>query len=523
VEQTVDGIFVSDAQGHYLDVNSAGAAMLGYTPAEIRQLSITDVITDEELPRLPLEIARFADGRVITSEWQFRRRDGSLFPGEVVGRQLPNCRLQAILRDITERKRAEAELRQAHGRLEMRVQERTADLSRVVATLNEEVARRSRVEQTLRERSEQMRKLASELTLAEQRERQRLALILHDGLQQVLVGAKFRLALVDRSVNVQQAKTEVSELIDDAIEISRSLTAELSPPILRQGDLIAALEWLARWVRRKYDLNVHLTAHEMLGPMSEDVIVLLFQGTRELLFNVVKHAGVKAATIDVNRLGDGIQLTVEDKGVGFDPSQLRSEGGSSGGVGLFSIRERLSILGGWIETQSTPGRGSRIKLVAPDLAAAGQADRQPAEASAKVSVATFNQSRTEPGDGERQIRVLLVDDHMVMRQGLSGLLRAEPGIEISGEASDGESAVMLARELRPDVVLMDINMPGMDGIQATRIIHGELPEIRIIGLSLFQESERGAAMLEAGAISYLTKSGPSEAVIAAIRACAGIQ
>ena len=243
---------------------------------------------------------------------------------------------------------------------------------------------------------------------------------------------------------------DVTELIDDAIEISRSLTAELSPPILRQGGLISALEWLARWMRRKYELEVHLTAREKLEPMSEDVVVLLFHATRELLFNVVKHAGVKEASIHLKRLADGIQLTVEDKGVGFDPSQLRSEGGSTGGLGLFSIRERLALLGGSIETSSSPGRGSRIKLVATRLADAAKGDRPAPEGQAKVSAAISAPSKAEQDEGEKIIRVLLVDDHVVMRQGLSGLLRAEPGIEIAGEASDGESAVALARELRPE-------------------------------------------------------------------------
>jgi len=102
------------------------------------------------------------------------------------------------------------------------------------------------------------------------------------------------------------------------------------------------------------------------------------------------------------------------------------------------------------------------------------------------------------------------------------LLRCEPDFTVVGEASDGQSAVDLVRELKPDVVLMDINMPGMDGIQATQIIHKELPRIRIIGLSMFQEGEQQAAMHEAGAVNYLTKSGPSETLIEAIRACVRI-
>jgi DNA-binding NarL/FixJ family response regulator len=117
------------------------------------------------------------------------------------------------------------------------------------------------------------------------------------------------------------------------------------------------------------------------------------------------------------------------------------------------------------------------------------------------------------------IRIMLVDDHLVMRQGLAGLLRSDTDFQIAGEASDGEAAVKLAREIKPDVILMDINMPGMDGIHATTIIHREFPDIRIIGLSMFQEDNHRNAMCDAGASAYLTKSGPAEALIDAIRAC----
>ncbi|MGA7180716.1 MAG: PAS domain S-box protein, partial [Thiobacillaceae bacterium] len=117
VEQSVDGIFVSDAQGHYMDVNSSGCRMLGYTREEILTMSIPDVITPDEIPRIAPEVARFAGGAVVRSEWQFRRKDGSIFLGEIQGRQLPDGRLQAILRDITERKAAEKALRDSEADL----------------------------------------------------------------------------------------------------------------------------------------------------------------------------------------------------------------------------------------------------------------------------------------------------------------------------------------------------------------------------------------------------------------------
>jgi DNA-binding NarL/FixJ family response regulator len=105
-----------------------------------------------------------------------------------------------------------------------------------------------------------------------------------------------------------------------------------------------------------------------------------------------------------------------------------------------------------------------------------------------------------------------------VRRGLVGLFRAEPDIEVVGEAADGKSAVYLIREVQPDFVLMDVSMPGMNGIQATRIIHTELPEVRIIGLSMFQTEELSAAMREAGAVDYISKGVPFENIIATIRA-----
>ncbi len=121
---------------------------------------------------------------------------------------------------------------------------------------------------------------------------------------------------------------------------------------------------------------------------------------------------------------------------------------------------------------------------------------------------------------KKKIRVMLVDDHVVMRQGLARLISGEEDLEIGGEASDGVSAVRLAHELMPDVIIMDVSMPLMNGIEATRLIHAELPGVRIIGLSMFEETDRAAAMLNAGASAYLTKSGETETLIATLRACA---
>ncbi len=121
---------------------------------------------------------------------------------------------------------------------------------------------------------------------------------------------------------------------------------------------------------------------------------------------------------------------------------------------------------------------------------------------------------------QSRIRLLLAEDHTMLRQGMAKMLGQESDIEIVGEAPDGEAAVKLALRLRPDVVLMDVGMPRMDGLEATRVIRHDLPEVRVIGLSMYEEAERADAMLAAGASMYLTKTCLTQDLIAAIRSCA---
>jgi CheY-like chemotaxis protein len=349
-----------------------------------------------------------------------------------------------------------------------------------------------------------------------------LAEMLHDDLQQLLVGAKFRLSSLNRSPqeDTRQAASQVEELIDESIERSRSLTGELSPPILHQGGLGPALEWLTVWMEQKHGLKVDLQIQDGVGVESEDMRVLLFQAVRELLFNTVKHANVKKAEVSLVGVDDHVEVTVSDIGVGFDPEASIPRQGRSGGFGLFSIRERLDLMGGKMEIDSAPGRGSRFTLRAPIVSPLAE-EQTPAVSFAGVQEPRAAAATVAARPPDHRIRVLLVDDHVVVRQGLSALLAEEPDMEIVAEASDGPTAIEMVRRLLPDVVTMDINMPGMDGIEATKIICAEFPGIKVIGMSMFSETERADAMREAGAVNYLAKSGPSDALIAAIRDCAG--
>lgn len=113
-------------------------------------------------------------------------------------------------------------------------------------------------------------------------------------------------------------------------------------------------------------------------------------------------------------------------------------------------------------------------------------------------------------------RVLVVDDHFVVRKGVCALLANAPGIAVAGEACDGRQAIAEARRLRPEVVLMDLKMPGIGGVAATRAIVAELPETAIVALTGADMDDEVLAAVEAGALGYLAKTAPQEDFVEAI-------
>jgi CheY-like chemotaxis protein/anti-sigma regulatory factor (Ser/Thr protein kinase) len=264
---------------------------------------------------------------------------------------------------------------------------------------------------------------------------------------------------------------------------------------------------LARRTQEQYSIAVNVTADPQANPEESDLRILLFEATRELLFNAVKHAHVDR--VDVHLAlgpGDAIHIQVSDEGVGFDPTaKLHDENQGALGLGLFSIQERLALLGGHLDIQSAPGKGSRFVLT---LARTGlrRLASDDAEARHPDTAWLKRLPYDSASDRSKSLRILIADDHPVSRTGLRELFSRRPTLQVVGEASSGVEAIRQAMALQPDVVLMDVSMPQMNGIDATREIHGTLPHVQIVGFSTHDDQNTERLIREAGAEAYFTKN-----------------
>jgi signal transduction histidine kinase len=234
------------------------------------------------------------------------------------------------------------------------------------------------LEERIIERTRQLRALATELNLAEQQERKRLAVELHDHLQHLLVLGKLKIGQGKRhapSIPVlTEALKQIDDVLSDALRYTRTLVADLSPAVLRDHGFLAALKWLGEYMQ-KLSMTVTVSVPEQLQlTLPEDQAVLLFQSVRELLINASKYAGTGAASITLEHCDDRLRIHVRDEGAGFDVAAAAAAAatagtqvGGSSKFGLFSIRERMQALGGSFDIQSAPGQGTTATLILPLL------------------------------------------------------------------------------------------------------------------------------------------------------------
>lgn len=329
-EMTASAIFIFD-NSRILFVNTAAEALTGRPKEELVSMVIGDVIhpSDHSLIQengLPDTESRRYECRLITRSGDVRWVD---FISGWISFQGIRVRI-GTASEITERKHAE----------------------------------------------EKLRLLASELSSTEERERRRLASYLHDTIGQTLAFSKMKIRLLQKSSTPHELDSrlqEIRDLIDQSIADTRSLTYELSPPILYELDFVAALEWLMNQIAGKHHLEITLEDDKRPKLIGDELRIFLFHATREVLVNAAKHAEATRVVISLRESDGYILLKVQDNGVGFDSSRASPAADMNGGFGLFNIRERLRSIGGMLDIDSVPGRGTSVSITVPSVIPDSQA------------------------------------------------------------------------------------------------------------------------------------------------------
>ncbi len=361
-------------------------------------------------------------------------------------------------------------------------------------------------------------------------ERNRLAREMHDTVAQSLTGLVLQIETVQMAFDsgdrnaAQEMLSETRAHAKKALEDTRRAVQNLLPASLER---LSAAQAIAEEVRL-LEANEGLLAQYVLTGEEQALLPeqsqALLRIAQEALNNARRHAQAARVRVGLQFGLESVVLIVEDDGIGFDLA-TRAAPDSEGGYGLFGMSERARLLHGELQVESTPGWGTRVRAMIPyraEVPASVWGGRASVETGPNAAYEVASRIKplpqTRAGGEAEKVRVLIVDDHAMVRQGVRAILEAGGGIGIVGEAEDGAQAVELAASLLPDVILMDLQMPGMTGMEALRQIHATLPDIAVVVLTTFQTEEIVLEALSAGARGFLLKDAEPADLMAAIRA-----
>ena len=237
-----------------------------------------------------------------------------------------------------------------------------------IAQLLGQTAKRFHAEEETKKSREASRRLHAELALVEEKQRREISKQLHDDVGPSLALAKLKLAAFrEEHSSKEQVLTlaGIGELIGQSIRRMRGLMIELSSPVLFEEGLIAAIEGLCEDNEEKFGISFEVKAEIDESLLQKDLMIFLYQSTRELLRNVQKHASANKVKISISESDGLVQINVEDDGVGGEPSQYLKLPDKDGGFGLFDLRERLIHIGGQVKLDSSPGQGTLVSVKVP--------------------------------------------------------------------------------------------------------------------------------------------------------------
>jgi PAS domain S-box-containing protein len=361
--------------------------------------------------------------------------------------------------------------------------------------------------EALRSNEESLQLLSARLLKLQDEERRHIARDLHDITGQKLAVQSITLSQL---LGRQKLNADSQALVAECVKLNqqigedvRTLSYLLHPPLLDELGLASAVKWYAEGFEKRTGIRVAVDVASDFLRLPPDVEVTLFRIIQESLNNVHRYSGSHTASVQVRVTPEKtIEVKVKDFGKGISPGVLNASTGVVApiGVGIQGMKERVRQLSGKLEITSRVNRGTVVTATIP-LRATGTAAAVQALSSPADPVAEPARPRTQ---GSRR-KILIADDHEMLRRGIRAMLETETEWEICGEAINGQDAVDKARSLRPDLVILDINMPILNGLAAVRQILRNSPETKVLVFTIHDSDQTATEVKEAGAHGYLSK------------------
>lgn len=392
---------------------------------------------------------------------------------------------------------------------------------KIVCVVATELTDLAEANEAMRASEATLRQLSGKLMQAQDDERRRIARDLHDITGQKLASLSM---LLSQTLRMQKhcCDPEVQSVLNECLDDTRQVTNEirvlsylLHPPLLDELGLASAVQWYAQGYEARTGIKVHVDIRKGFPRLATDAEVGLFRIIQEALTNVHRYAGSRKAEVKIRAAQGHVTLTVRDFGKGMPADMARRLNSQSGtpGVGIRGMRERVRQLAGILEIASDPGHGTTLTATLPTFQTQGE-ERPEENGVGQTSGATPDEAKT---DSSARARILIADDHEVLRRGVRTILEREGSWEICGEATNGQEAVEKTVTLKPDLVILDINMPLLNGVAALARMKQNHSLAKVLMFTVQESEQMMNETLDAGAQGFVSKARAGDDLVVAVK------
>ena len=394
---------------------------------------------------------------------------------------------------------------------------------RTICVIATDMTELSGANEALKASEETLRNLSGRLLRLQDEERRRISRDLHDVTGQKLALLSMDLSGILKHKNIVKDE-DINRLLVESISLSndvnkeiRTLSYLLHPPLLDELGLSSAVEWFTQGFENRTGIHVNVDIPTSFVRLAPDAEVALFRIVQESLSNVHRYSGSPNAYVRARSDVGEVRLEIGDfgKGMGKESRIPNRTSVAPLGVGIQGMTERVRQLSGSLEITSRPGKGTLVTAILPISNL--RTEIPELHQDSHINEVQLTQAEGIVETRAWRKRILIADDHDVLRRGIRTMLESDPSLEVCGEAVDGKDALEKTLAQAPDLVILDINMPIMNGLDVLRQIVRHRPLTKVLAFSVHDSKQIVEEILAAGAHSYLSKATAGQHLVHEVR------